>query len=113
MSELTAQMLERLAPHARELGCSEQLAGIEDLLQAGNGALRQQIVYEANHDLRELMAEIVASSGAAPPAHRPGAGRAPPAPASARLGCRRRRGGLGDPRPRLGQRSAGAGAEAR
>jgi carboxylate-amine ligase len=60
--ELTATLLERLAPHARELGCSEQLDGIQDILQAGNGALRQQMVYEANHDLRELMAEIVATT---------------------------------------------------
>jgi carboxylate-amine ligase len=36
------------------------------MLRSGNGALRQQMVYEANHDLRELMAEIVAASAAAP-----------------------------------------------
>jgi carboxylate-amine ligase len=60
--ELTATLLDRLAPHARELGCSEQLHGVDDLLQSGNGALRQQMVYEANHDLRELMAEIVATT---------------------------------------------------
>jgi glutamate---cysteine ligase / carboxylate-amine ligase len=60
--ELTATLLDRLGPHARELGCSEQLDGVEDILQAGNGALRQQMVYEANHDLRELMAEIVATT---------------------------------------------------
>jgi carboxylate-amine ligase len=58
--ELTGSLLERLAPHAGELGCAEELDGIRDLLREGNGALRQQMVYEANHDLRELMAEIVA-----------------------------------------------------
>ena len=58
--ELTGSLLERLAPHADELGCAQELEGIRDLLRAGNGALRQQMVYEANHDLRELMAEIVA-----------------------------------------------------
>ena len=57
--ELAGSLLERLAPHARELGCAEELEGIRDLLQAGNGARRQQMVYDANHDLRELMAEIV------------------------------------------------------
>jgi carboxylate-amine ligase len=59
---LTEALLERLAPHARELGCEEELGGIRDLLRAGNGALRQRMVYEANHDLRELMAEIVATT---------------------------------------------------
>jgi carboxylate-amine ligase len=58
--ELTASLLERLAPHASELGCASELEGIGDVLRSGNGALRQQMVYEANHDLRELMSEIVA-----------------------------------------------------
>jgi carboxylate-amine ligase len=58
--ELTASLLERLSPHASELRCERELDGIHDLLRAGNGALRQQMVFEANHDLRELMAEIVA-----------------------------------------------------
>jgi carboxylate-amine ligase len=58
--ELTGSLLERLAPHAAELHCSAELEGIDDLLRSGNGALRQQMVFEANHDLRELMAEIVA-----------------------------------------------------
>jgi len=58
--ELTEELLERLAPHARALGCAEQLAGVEDLLHSGNGAHRQQMVFEANRDLHELVGEIVA-----------------------------------------------------
>jgi carboxylate-amine ligase len=57
--ELTEELLAQLRPHAAELRCEEQLDGIEDLLHAGNGAHRQQMVFEANHDLRELMGEIV------------------------------------------------------
>jgi carboxylate-amine ligase len=60
--EMTEALLQRLAPHARELNCEEELGSIRDLLRSGNGALRQQMVYEANHDLRELMAEIVATT---------------------------------------------------
>src|SRR6202790_234401 len=52
--EMTEALLRRLAPHARELRCEDQLEGVRDLLRSGNGALRQQMVYEANHDLREL-----------------------------------------------------------
>jgi gamma-glutamyl:cysteine ligase YbdK (ATP-grasp superfamily) len=33
-----------------------------DLLDRGNGAARQVVVYEANHDLREVVAEIVAAT---------------------------------------------------
>lgn len=58
--EMTEALLERLAPHAHDLGCEKELGHIRDLLRSGNGALRQQMVYEANHDLHELMAEIVA-----------------------------------------------------
>jgi len=57
--ELTEELLAELAPHAAELGCEQQLEGISDLLRAGNGAHRQQMVFEANRDLRELMGEIV------------------------------------------------------
>jgi carboxylate-amine ligase len=60
--ELTAALLDRLGPHARALDCERELAGVEDLLRAGNGAARQRMVYEANHDLRELTAEIVATT---------------------------------------------------
>ncbi len=61
--ELCAELVERVRGDARELGCEEQLAAVEDLLRTGNGAARQMMVFEANGDLRELMAEIVASSG--------------------------------------------------
>jgi glutamate---cysteine ligase / carboxylate-amine ligase len=60
--ELSEELLDRLLPHAQELRCEAELEGVRDLLSRGNGALRQQMVYEANHDLRELVAEIVAAS---------------------------------------------------
>ncbi len=60
--ELATELLVQLTPHAAELGCEPELAGVEDLLRAGNGAARQRMVYEANHDLHELMAEIVATT---------------------------------------------------
>jgi carboxylate-amine ligase len=56
---LTRRLLERLTPHAQDLGSAGALDGIEDLLERGNGASRQIVVYEANHDLGEVMAEIV------------------------------------------------------
>jgi len=57
---LARRLLDRLGGHAQDLGCADELSGIEDLLERGNGAARQVVVYEANHDLREVMAEIVA-----------------------------------------------------
>ena len=62
--DLAAGLLERLAPHAAELGCTSELEGVGDLLHRGNGAARQKMVYEANHDMHELMAEIVTATAA-------------------------------------------------
>jgi len=62
--DLARRLLERLREHAEQLGSVADLTGIEDLLERGSGAERQVVVYEANHDLREVMAEIVEATGA-------------------------------------------------
>ena len=59
---LAERLLERMRPHCQELGSEDELEAVEDLLERGNGAARQVVVYEANHDLREVMGEIVAAS---------------------------------------------------
>jgi carboxylate-amine ligase len=56
---LARRLLDRMREHCQELGSVGDLDAIEDLLQRGNGAARQVVVYEANHDLREVVAEIV------------------------------------------------------
>src|ERR687885_2214772 len=62
--ELAMRVLERVRPHAEELGSARELEGIEDLLDRGNGASRQIVVYQANHDLREVMSEIIEKTAA-------------------------------------------------
>ena len=57
--DLTRRLLDRLREHAQDLGSVDDLDALEDVLQRGNGAHRQRVVYEANHDLHEVMAEIV------------------------------------------------------
>jgi carboxylate-amine ligase len=61
--ELARRLYDRLKGHAQDLGSGAELEGIVDLLENGNGAARQVVVYEANHDLREVMAEIVEATG--------------------------------------------------
>jgi carboxylate-amine ligase len=61
---LARRLVDRLRDHARDLGSASELEAVEDLLANGNGADRQNVVYEANHDMRELMAEIVEATGA-------------------------------------------------
>jgi len=59
---LARRLLDRMREHCQELGSAGELEAVEDLLERGNGAARQVVVYEANHDLREVMGEIVAAS---------------------------------------------------
>src|SRR3954470_7067776 len=57
--DLARRVLDRTREHAQDLGSDEDLECVDDILDNGNGGARQLIVFEANHDLREVMAEIV------------------------------------------------------
>jgi glutamate---cysteine ligase / carboxylate-amine ligase len=57
--ELARRLIERLRPHAVELGSEQDFDCLEEILDRGNGASRQIVVYEANHDLREVVREIL------------------------------------------------------
>jgi carboxylate-amine ligase len=59
---LARRLIDRMREHCVDLGSESELEAVEDLLTRGNGASRQVVVYEANHDLREVMAEIVAAT---------------------------------------------------
>lgn len=59
---LARRLLDRLEGHAEDLGSHRELEGVRDLLEHGNGAARQLVVYEANHDLTEVVSEIVAAT---------------------------------------------------
>jgi carboxylate-amine ligase len=59
---LAQRLLDRMRPHCQDLGSADALEGVKDLLERGNGAARQAVVYEANRDMHELMAEIVGAT---------------------------------------------------
>lgn len=59
---LARRLIDRMREHCQELGSESELDAVEDLLARGNGASRQVVVFEANHDLREVMSEIVAAT---------------------------------------------------
>ncbi len=56
---LAYRLLDRLREHAEDLGSVDALEGVRDILAGGNGAHRQRVVYEANHDIREVTAALV------------------------------------------------------
>jgi carboxylate-amine ligase len=61
---LARRLIDRMRDYCVDLGTVGELEAVEDLLVRGNGAARQVVVYEANHDLREVMAEIVTATHA-------------------------------------------------
>jgi glutamate---cysteine ligase / carboxylate-amine ligase len=58
VAQVIRRTLKLIAPHAKELGSEEQLAGIEEILRRGNGADRQLRVFNANRDIVEVVREI-------------------------------------------------------
>ena len=61
-TELAKRVMERLHPHAEELGSAGEFDALEDILEHGTGSARQRKVYDANHDLHEVVREIVQAS---------------------------------------------------
>jgi carboxylate-amine ligase len=61
-AELVRRLMTRLRPHADELGSTDEFDCLEDILENGTGSARQIIVFEANHDLQEVVREIVEAS---------------------------------------------------
>jgi carboxylate-amine ligase len=59
---LAQRLHDRLKEHAQDLGAENELEGVTDLLERGNGAYRQRKVYEANRDFTELLQDIVVAS---------------------------------------------------
>jgi carboxylate-amine ligase len=57
--DLARRLVERLCPHAEELGCLRELETIEDMVDRGTGAQRQLAVWRADRDLRALVRKLV------------------------------------------------------
>jgi carboxylate-amine ligase len=58
-ADLARRLVERLRPHARELGSEREFEGLEDLIAHGSGADRQLAEYRANRDIVALVRAIV------------------------------------------------------
>jgi carboxylate-amine ligase len=58
-ADLARRLVERLRPHARDLGSERELEGIIELTEAGTGAQRQLAEWRASRDMRTLVREIV------------------------------------------------------
>ncbi len=62
--EMALALLDELADHAAELGCSAELEGVRDLVEGGTGSRRQLEIWDREGDLVQLMRRIVEASRA-------------------------------------------------
>ena len=60
--ELARRLVDRLTPHARELGSERELEAVTDLVEGGTGAERQLAEWRADRDLRGLVSKIAAAT---------------------------------------------------
>jgi carboxylate-amine ligase len=60
--DMVRRMLDELAEHAQELGCEDELAGVQDLIANGTGARRQLEFHELHGDMRGLVREIAGNT---------------------------------------------------
>ena len=63
-TELARRLVERLRPHARDLGSERELEGILDIAERGSGADRQLAEWRANRDMVALTRAIVEATAA-------------------------------------------------
>jgi glutamate---cysteine ligase / carboxylate-amine ligase len=63
-AELARRLVERLRPHARDLGSERELEGVLDLAAGGTGASRQLAEWRANRDMVALVRSIVEATAA-------------------------------------------------
>jgi len=66
VATLIRRTLKAIAPHAEELGTSEELAAVREILSRGNGADRQLHVFNTNRDIVEVVREIADLTEVAP-----------------------------------------------
>ena len=63
-AELARRLVERLRPHARELGSEREFEVLDDLIENGSGADRQLAEWRANRDMVALVRAIVEATAA-------------------------------------------------
>jgi glutamate---cysteine ligase / carboxylate-amine ligase len=62
IAQLVRRTIRDLEPHARELGCERELAGVAEILARGNGAESQLRVWNANRDIAEVVEDLAAAT---------------------------------------------------
>jgi glutamate---cysteine ligase / carboxylate-amine ligase len=57
--DLARGLVERLKPHAQDLGCENELEGILEIVDGGTGSQRQREVYRESGDFLDVVAFLI------------------------------------------------------
>jgi glutamate---cysteine ligase / carboxylate-amine ligase len=57
--EIARELVERLTPHAQDLGCEAELEGVLEIVEGGTGSQRQREVYENSGDFLDVVAFLI------------------------------------------------------
>jgi len=57
--DLARGMVERLKPHAQDLGCENELEGVLEIVEVGTGSQRQREVYDESGDFLDVVAFLI------------------------------------------------------
>jgi glutamate---cysteine ligase / carboxylate-amine ligase len=68
VAQLIRRTLREIEPHARELGSERELEGVGTILARGNSAERQLRLWNATHDITEIVREIADATDTRPAA---------------------------------------------
>jgi carboxylate-amine ligase len=62
IAQLIRRTLRDLEPHARDLGCERELAGVAEIVARGNGSEHQLRVWNANRDIAEVVEDLASAT---------------------------------------------------
>ncbi len=57
--DIARDLVERLTPHAQDLGCEAELEGVLEIVEGGTGSQRQREVYENSGDFLDVVAFLI------------------------------------------------------
>jgi len=57
--DLARTIVERLKPHAQDLGCESELEGVLDIVEGGTGSQRQREVYKESGNFLDVVAFLI------------------------------------------------------
>jgi carboxylate-amine ligase len=57
--DLARNLVQRLQPHAQDLGCESELEGVLEIVEGGTGSQRQREIYKESGNFLDVVAFLI------------------------------------------------------